>query len=292
VDDSSKYLTAAQIQALTEAAPWPFNVYVHVAGWSGLRAGELAGLQVQDVELPPASINPNAPIRPGALRIERTAGRVGKKIEYLAPKTKGSRRTVPLTPQTTAMLADYLAKHPRRREPTAPLFPAVCLTAPQPSTATAPAAPARERADRQADALAALSVEDAEKRLELDWAKPMRHAGFVKAVFRPAALRANRMHPTAALPPSTHPHQLRHAYASLCIAAGIPVFEVSRFMGHAKPSTTETVYAHLLRDDHSGAMAALGGLAVPASAASNVLPLTSHRVGVCGLAADRKRGHV
>jgi hypothetical protein len=41
------------------------------------------------------------------------------------------------------------------------------------------------------------------------------------------------------------------------------MFEIARFMGHAKPSTTETVYAHLLTDDHSAAMAALGGLASP-----------------------------
>ena len=31
-------------------------------------------------------------------------------------------------------------------------------------------------------------------------------------------------------------------------------------MGHAKPSTTETVYAHLLADDHADAMAALGAM--------------------------------
>jgi integrase len=64
VDDPAKFLTAAQLVALVAAAPWPFNVYVHVAGWSGLRAGDLAGLQVGDVELPPQSINQKAPARP------------------------------------------------------------------------------------------------------------------------------------------------------------------------------------------------------------------------------------
>lgn len=81
------------------------------------------------------------------------------------------------------------------------------------------------------------------------------------------------MHPTVTIPLNIHPHSLRHTYASLCVAAGIPMFEVSRFMGHAKPSTTETVYAHLLRDDYSGAMAALGSMASSPAQAANVIPL-------------------
>ena len=279
VDDPEKYLTAAQVTALVAATPWPFNVMVHVAAWTGVRAGEMAGLCVGDVEVPPAAINPNAPVRPGTLHVQRTVGRVGKKLEYLEPKTRGSRRPVPLTSQTTAMLRDYLKAHPKAGDRTAPLFPSVRLTAPPPSTATAPAAPSQERAKRQAVALAALNVEQAEARLALDWASPMRHATFVKAVYRPAVLRANRMDPAAKIPPAVSWHALRHTYASLCVATGvIPMFEISRFMGHSKPSTTETVYAHLLRDDHSGAMAALGGLDVPAEAGNNVFRISGRRV--------------
>jgi hypothetical protein len=43
--------------------------------------------------------------------------------------------------------------------------------------------------------LADLTVAEAEKRLVLDWAKPLRHATFYKAVYRPAVLRANRLTP-------------------------------------------------------------------------------------------------
>lgn len=32
------------------------------------------------------------------------------------------------------------------------------------------------------------------------------------------------------------------------------MFEVRRFKGHSKLSTTESVYAHLLEDDHSDAI--------------------------------------
>ena len=70
---------------------------------------------------------------------------------------------------------------------------------------------------------------------------------------------------------------LRHTYASLCVAAGIPPLEISRFMGHAKVTTTLTVYAHLINtDDHSGNMAALGALTTPKPKADgNVIPLRS-----------------
>ena len=51
------------------------------------------------------------------------------------------------------------------------------------------------------------------------------------------------------------------------------MFEIARFMGHSKPSTTETVYAHLLADDHSDAMAALGAMEAGPDYGPNVVPL-------------------
>lgn len=272
VDDPTQFLTAAQVSALVDTTPWPFSIMVHVAAWAGLRSGELAGLQIADVEI-------TSPNRPGTLRVDRTVARVGSELQFLTPKTKGSRRRVPLTPDTTELLRDYLKVHPRRDMPTASLFPAVALSKVKPTgvrratdTDTDTKETAKARAHRHTLALAELSVEKAEARLVLDWDKPVRHATYFKAVFRPAVLRAQRLHPHAAPPSETHPHTLRHTYASLCVAAGIPMFEISRFMGHAKPSTTETVYAHLLRDDHSGAMAALGAMGMTATP-ENVVPL-------------------
>ncbi len=113
---------------------------------------------------------------------------------------------------------------------------------------------------RQATALAELSVTKAEDRLVLDWSEPLRHGAWYKAVYRPAVLRANRLMPSAALSPELKFHPLRHTYASLCVAAGIPPLEISRFMGHSKVTTTLGVYAHLFEDDHGDAMAALGAM--------------------------------
>ena len=41
-------------------------------------------------------------------------------------------------------------------------------------------------------------------------------------------------------------HGLRHTYASLMIADGVPLVAVSKQLGHAQPSTTANIYAHAI----------------------------------------------
>ena len=133
VDDPTLFLSVAQVRSLTAHTPWPYNILVHVAAWSGLRAAELAGLQVGDVLMPPKPANPNASAKTATLRVERTVAWVGGTLTTIAPKTKGSRRRVPQTAETTGLLRTYLALHPRRDDPTAPLFPGLALTPSRPT---------------------------------------------------------------------------------------------------------------------------------------------------------------
>ena len=112
------------------------------------------------------------------------------------------------------------------------------------------------------------------------WSQPYPHATLYKAVFRPAVLRANRAatatgNKRAALTRRGLTwHALRHTYASLCVAAGIELVAVSRFMGHSKPTTTLTIYTHLFNtDDHADAMAPLDAMAQPAALRTNVVAL-------------------
>lgn len=90
MDDPDQFLTAEEVSALVEATPWPYNVLVHVAAWAGLRAAELAGLQVGDVDLPARSINPNARAKPGTLRVDRTVITIDGALVYDTPKTRGA----------------------------------------------------------------------------------------------------------------------------------------------------------------------------------------------------------
>jgi|KBSSwiStaDraftv2_1062776.scaffolds.fasta_scaffold177307_4 integrase len=125
-----------------------------------------------------------------------------------------------------------------------------------------PLTASQKAAERQATALAALSVAEATERLVLDWSAPLRHQTSTKAVFRPAVLRANRLAGADVLPTKFKFHGLRHTYASLCAAAGIDVAEVSRYLGHSKVTTTQDIYTHLFRTDDSASasMAALGSM--------------------------------
>jgi integrase len=110
-------------------------------------------------------------------------------------------------------------------------------------------------------------------RLALGWAEPLRHMTFYKAVYRRAVLRANPRTPTARLSAVLKFHSLRHTYASLCVAAGIPPLEIARFMGHANVTTTLTVCTHLFDDDHAETMAALDAMTSPTPNANNVVRL-------------------
>jgi integrase len=127
------------------------------------------------------------------------------------------------------------------------------------------------------EALAAMSVEEASARLVLDWSALLRHQTFYKAVFRAAVARANRLGgPDPVLPPGLKFHALRHTYASLCVVAGIPPLHISRFMGHAKVTTTLAIHTHLFDDDHAETMAALEAMSRPAPP-PNVVPIRKRR---------------
>lgn len=50
-------------------------------------------------------------------------------------------------------------------------------------------------------------------------------------------------------PPGRTIHDLRHFAASVWLGAGIPVHQVSQWLGHANPSTTLKFYAHVLGEE-------------------------------------------
>ena len=89
VDDPTQFLTAAQVAALVAATPWPYDVMVHLAAWSGLRAAELAGSAGRGRHSCQSSLNPNARAKPGALRVDRTVARIGGELTYLHAQDQG-----------------------------------------------------------------------------------------------------------------------------------------------------------------------------------------------------------
>lgn len=60
--------------------------------------------------------------------------------------------------------------------------------------------------------------------------------------------------------PPIHLHSLRHTYATLCIAKGVPITAVAAQLGHANVATTTTIYAHAIKSAQLAAADKVGGL--------------------------------
>jgi hypothetical protein len=63
------------------------------------------------------------------------------------------------------------------------------------------------------------------------------------------------------------------AFSAWEASGRIPPFDISRFVGHAKPTTTRGIYPHLFEDNHADAMVALGAMVAPNLGAANVIRL-------------------
>jgi integrase len=61
----------------------------------------------------------------------------------------------------------------------------------------------------------------------------------------------------AGLPPQFVPHSLRHHFASTALASGIPITEVSRWLGHRSIETTHRIYGHIVPSSLGRARAVL-----------------------------------
>lgn len=60
--------------------------------------------------------------------------------------------------------------------------------------------------------------------------------------------------------PHINPHAFLHTQASLLLFAGLDIITVSRHLGHAKPSTTTDLYAHVLQEAESRVADAMGSI--------------------------------
>lgn len=92
-----KPATPAEIVALADAMPTRYAAAVHVASWSGLRAGELFGLARRHVDLDA-----------GTLRVERAAIYLANSIHLGPTKTESSRRLVHLPPHVVTILRQHM----------------------------------------------------------------------------------------------------------------------------------------------------------------------------------------
>lgn len=98
-------LTSAEVHKLAGALPDRYRVLVILAAGSGLRAGELFGLQVKHIDFLRRTV-----------RVEQQVQRAYPGVVVCPPKTKHSYRTVPVPQSVIDALAAHLKAYPAKQD--------------------------------------------------------------------------------------------------------------------------------------------------------------------------------
>ncbi|MGW0172734.1 tyrosine-type recombinase/integrase [Rhodococcus sp. NPDC003322] len=231
-------LTAQQVAQLSAAIAgnvdglpaYPvYALMVEFLAYSGLRASENAGLEVQDLDFT---------TRPGqsarcVVNVRRTKDRKGGEWVTSTPKSRKSRRSVPLPPWLAERMHAYLMDHPRADEPTAPLWPS-----------RKNGGGYRAHGERYA--------------VPLEWSQPLAMGTFYDTIMKPAleaiGLPASRPATTTApAQQGVRLHDLRHSFAVMQLMAGVHFMQVSRWLGHSTFTLTLDTYGDWIPEEEGGA---------------------------------------
>ncbi|UJP40810.1 tyrosine-type recombinase/integrase [Cellulomonas palmilytica] len=221
--DRYHYLTTAEVGALVEALAAmgrePYDLLVLFTAYTGLRRGEVAGLDVRHLRRNPRTGGWEVRVQQQRRRAPKgDTGNDPHNHGWLIETTKSGRsRTVPLPRELGERMSDYLRSgHPRGAEADAPLWP---------GRTHAPGSPNGV----------------------MDWSSPLDPQAFYRYHFKRAVADAG-------LPSTVRFHDLRHTYASHLAQQGLRPGVVARLMGHADPTITLKVYTHLWPEDLEAAV--------------------------------------
>gem|GEM_PF-572635 len=191
----------------------------------GLRRGEAAALRWSDVNFERGVL---------MIRQNRTAAKGGGKNG--APKTRASRRDVPLPESLAAFLR-------AQRERLVAEARALGRTWSEDSPVFATETGAYPHPDNLNRSMSAV----------LEWSDPAsverRVAASCKHVPEGAREHLRLVVRSGARLPELSPHALRHTYATLALRSRVPVEVVSKTLGHAKVSITLDTYRHVLESE-------------------------------------------
>lgn len=228
-----------------------YALMVEFLSYSGLRASENAGLEVGDL-----AFTTGPEVTRCTVHVRRTKDRKGGQWVTSTPKSRKSRRTVPLPPWLAEKLRAYLADvHPRNEDPAAPLWPS------------------RKNGGGYRAAGQRYAV-------PLDWTQPLHMGTFYDTIMKPAleavGLPASRPAiDNAPAQQGVRLHDLRHTFAVMQLMAGVHFMQVSRWLGHSTFTLTLDTYGDWIPEEDGGALNDLPEPGAPAvdSAPSNVLQL-------------------
>ncbi|NED75298.1 tyrosine-type recombinase/integrase [Streptomyces sp. SID9944] len=210
-----------------------FKLMVDLGVGAGLRQGEAFGLSVDDIE-------------DDVLHVRRQVRVVRGSMVFSMPKG-GKTRTVPLPRHLAARVAEHVAA-----------FPPLEVTLPW--TDPAPPENARQAAERAPQQHRLLITgerrQGALRRAVFNqgpWKRALAAAGVIPQPVPPprsADQKARRARGNVkyAAAPDDGFHALRHTFASVLLDARESVVAVSKWLGHADPSITLKIYAHMMPD--------------------------------------------
>lgn len=224
--DTSERIVAwsdERVFGLIDAHPEPLRLLPTIGATCGLREGELFGLAVEDIDFDE-----------GVIHVRRQIKKLGKEYVFALPKSDRT-RIVPLSDWT----AENVRLHVKKFKPEP-------LTLPWEK----PDGPLRTH------------------KVLFRWSdgghvKPRTYS---EQVWKPALVaagvipepekdkRGRRRYVTTRREGT---HQLRHYFASVMLADGVNIKELSEYLGHHDPGFTLKLYVHMLPDSHERARQAI-----------------------------------
>lgn len=221
-----------RVFALIDAHPDEYRLFPIIGASCGLRAAEILGLALEDVDFDERVIR----VRRQLKRVSRDRSNPDSHAVHIFSLPKNDQeRIVPMSDWTAQSIRVHVAKHK-----------------PRPCTLPweRPGGP-----PRVANILFRWHdggfVKDRNYSEEV-W-KPALHAAGIIGPPVPKQRNMLRYVTTG----KEGPHQLRHYYASVSLADGVNIKELATYLGHADPGFTLRVYGHLLPDSHDRARQAI-----------------------------------
>lgn len=217
------------VQALMDER---FQLCVDLGVGAGLRSGEVFGLSEDDIDF-----------EGGRILVRRQVKKVGAKLAFALPKGEKTRE-VPVPVYLLKRVAEALERRPAAR---------VTLPWKDPR----PPKTEREKEERAAQTHALI--------LTAPRGGAIRRDGFDTRIWKPALAGAGiipmpkeKKQPIGGRPGTFRTvltyeesrengfHALRHTFASVQLDAREPIVAVSKWLGHADPSITLRIYAHMM----------------------------------------------
>jgi len=209
------------VVAVIDAHPAELRAIPELAASLGMREGELFGLAEEDLDLGEEKV----------VRVRRQVKRIGRVFVFALPKNDRE-RVIPLSDWDVQVLRRHISRSP-----------------PRPYTLP------WEKPDGRPHTC----------RLLFRWPADDQHVksrSYSETVWKPAIARAGiipepekdqRGRARYSTTRREGIHQLRHYFASVMLAGGVSIKELSEYLGHADPAFTLRVYAHLLPSSHGRA---------------------------------------